>query len=60
MGNRVVSVRLIADRVRMVAEGRVIAEHVRCFSCDQLICDPWHYLPVLEKIPVRFAMGHRL
>ena len=25
--------------------------HPRVFGRDQLICDPWHYLPVLEKKP---------
>jgi transposase len=55
--NRVVSVRLTADRVRMVAEGRVIADHGRSFSRDQLIRDPWHYLPVLEKKPGALRHG---
>lgn len=47
--NKAVSVRLTADRVRMVADGQLIAEHARHFGRDQLICDPWHYLPVLQK-----------
>lgn len=47
--NAVISVRLTADCVRIVAEGQMIAEHARCFGRDQLICDPWHYLPILEK-----------
>lgn len=55
--NRVVSVRLTADCVRMVADGRVIAEHVRRFNRDQLICDPWHYLPVLVKKPGALRHG---
>ncbi|WP_170941703.1 transposase [Cellvibrio mixtus] len=37
--------------VRMVAEGAVIASHARVFGRDQLVCDPWHYLPILEKKP---------
>lgn len=48
---RAVSVRSTADRVRIVADGAVIAEHARRFGRDQLICDPWHYLPVLERNP---------
>jgi transposase len=55
--NTVVSVRITADRVRMVAEGKIIAEHKRCFSRDQLICDPWHYLPVIEKKPGALRHG---
>ena len=34
-----------------MAHGAVIAAHPRAFGRDQLICDPWHYLPVLEKKP---------
>ncbi|WP_051299839.1 IS21 family transposase [Methylobacter luteus] len=55
--NAVVSVRLTADRVRLVAEGQVIAEHIRRFGRDQLVCDPWHYLPVLEKKPGALRHG---
>ena len=55
--NSVVSVRLTADRVIMVAEGRIIAEHGRRFGRDQLICDPWHYLPILEKKPGALRHG---
>jgi transposase len=54
---RVVSVRLTAERLRVVAEGQVVAEHARRFGRDQLICDPWHYLPVLEKKPGALRHG---
>jgi hypothetical protein len=40
--NSVVSVCLTAHQVRVVADGKVVAEQPRCFSRDQLICDPWH------------------
>ena len=46
-----VSVRTTAEQVRVVAHGVVMAAHPRVFGRDQLICDPWHYLPVLEKKP---------
>lgn len=55
--NRVVSVRLTADRLRLVADGQVIAEHDRCYGRSQLLCDPWHYLPVLEKNPCSIGTG---
>jgi len=55
--NKAVSVRLTADRVRMVADGQLIAEHTRHFGRDQLICDPWHYLPVLQKKPGALRHG---
>jgi transposase len=55
--NRVVSVRVTADRVFMVADNQIIADHSRCFGRDQLICDPWHYLPVLDKKPGALRHG---
>jgi hypothetical protein len=41
----------------MVCEGQIIAEHPRHFGRDQLVCDPWHYLPVLEKKPGALRHG---
>jgi len=52
-----VSVRSTADQVRVVAQNAVIAAHPRVFGRDQLICDPWHYLPVLEKKPGALRNG---
>ncbi len=46
-----VSVRMTAGQVRVVANGEVIAAHPRVFGRDQLVCDPWHYLQVLDKKP---------
>jgi len=54
---KVVSVRLYADKVRIVAESKVIADHARRFGRDKLICDPWNYLPVLEKKPGSLCNG---
>lgn len=52
-----VSVRTTADQIRIVAQGEVIAAHARLFGRDQLICDPWHYLPVLDKKPGALRNG---
>jgi len=54
---KVVSVRITAHQIRIVAEGQTIAEHARCFFYDQLLCNPWHYLPVLEKKPGALRHG---
>jgi hypothetical protein len=51
------SVRSTAEQIRIVADGEVIAEHVQRFGSEQLICDPWHYLPVLEKKPGALRNG---
>ena len=57
VAGQAVSVRSTADQVRVVAHGEVIAAHPRVFGRDQLICDPWHYLPVLEKKPGALRNG---
>ena len=54
---RAVSVRSTATQVSVVAEGAVIAQHARRFGRDQLICDPWHYLPILERKPGALRNG---
>jgi transposase len=48
---KTVSLRAYADRLRVVAEDRLVAEHPRCFGRGRFIFDPWHYLPVLERKP---------
>ena len=52
-----VSLRAWADRIGVVADGRVVAEHARCFSRERLLLDPWHYLSVLEKKPGALRHG---
>ena len=52
-----VCVRCTADQIRVVTHGEVIAAHPRVFGRDQLICDPWHYLPVLDKKPGALRNG---
>lgn len=54
---KVVSARVAADHIDIVVEGKTIATHQRSFLRDQLICDPWHYLPVLEKKPGAIRHG---
>ena len=54
---QIVSVRMSAVLVTVVAENNVIAVHQRCFLRDQFICNPWHYLSVLEKKPGALRHG---
>ena len=54
---KVVSVRVTAGAILVVADGQPVAEHARQFGRDQLVCDPWHYLPVLEKKPGALRNG---
>jgi transposase len=54
---QVVSLRITAGQISVVADRQTIAEHPRCFSYDQMICNPWHYLSVLEKKPGALRHG---
>lgn len=54
---KVVSVRISADLIRVVAGGELVARHERQFGRNQLICEPWHYLSVLETKPGALRHG---
>lgn len=53
---RAVTVRGYVDRVVIVAGGRVVAEHARCYDRSVQVLDPVHYLTTLERRPA--ALGH--
>jgi hypothetical protein len=38
-------------------EDRIVADHPRQFRRDQIVYDPWHYLPVLLKKPGSLRNG---
>ncbi len=54
---KVVSVRVSAHQIRAVAEGVEIASHARHFGREQLVCEPWHYVPILETKPGALRHG---
>jgi transposase len=54
---KVVSVRISADMIRVVAGGELVANHERQFGRNQLICEPWHYLSILETKPGALRHG---
>ena len=45
---KVVSVRFSAHGIRVRPGGELVARHERKFGRNQLICEPWHYLSILE------------
>jgi transposase len=55
-GHRV-SVRLYPDRVVMVADVGIVAEHARAVDRDQVIYDWQHYLPLVERKPGALRNG---
>jgi hypothetical protein len=48
---RMVLVRSYAERIVVLFDDAVVADHPRQFRRDQIIYDPWHYLPVLMTKP---------
>jgi hypothetical protein len=54
---RPVEVHAYAERIVIRQEGRVVAEHPRCFGRGQTIYNPWHYLPVLARKPGALRNG---
>ena len=54
---RMVLVRSHAARIVVLLDGEVVADHSRSFKHDQIIYDPWHYLPVLLKKPGALRNG---
>jgi transposase len=54
---RMVLVRSHAERVVVLLGEEGVADHPRCFRRDQIIYDPWHYLPVLMKKPGALRNG---
>jgi transposase len=54
---KIISVKVTANRLRLVADGAIIAEHDSCFGRDKFIFNPWHYLPVLERKPGALRHG---
>ena len=53
---RVVTVKGYVDRIVVVAGGRVVAEHPRCYDRSQQVLDPVHFLATLERRPA--ALDH--
>ena len=54
---RPVEVQAYADRIVIRQDGAVVGEHVRSFGRNQVIYDPWHYVPVLARKPGALRNG---
>ena len=54
---RMVLVRCHAERIVVLLGDEVVADHPRQFRHDQIVYDPWHYLPVLMKKPGALRNG---
>ena len=54
---RMVLVRSHAERIIVLLDGEGVAEHARSFKHEQIIYNPWHYLPVLMQKPGALRNG---
>jgi transposase len=54
---RAVLVRVYAERIVVLLGDEVVADHRRSFKREQVIYDPWHYLPVLARKPGALRNG---
>ena len=54
---RPVDIHAYADRIVIRQDGRVVAEHPRCYGRAETIYDPWHYVPVLARKPGALRNG---
>ena len=54
---RGVLVRAFADRIVVLLADEIVADHPRSFKREQVIYDPWHYLPVLMRKPGTLRNG---
>jgi transposase len=48
---RPVTVKGYVDRVEVVADGRVVASHARCYARHERVLDPLHFLAILREKP---------
>ena len=48
-GHRDVWIRAYVDRVVIGCGGEVVARHARCYGREDMVFDPVHYLPLIEK-----------
>jgi transposase len=54
---RSVRVRVYAERIVVLLGEEVVADHPRSFKREQVVYDPWHYLPVLMRKPGALRNG---
>jgi hypothetical protein len=50
-------IRAYAERIVVRLDGELVADHPRRFGRDQVVYDPWHYVPVLARKPGALRNG---
>lgn len=57
LAGKTATVRASAERIKVVSNGRLVADHPRQFGRDNVVYDPWHYISVLERKPGALRNG---
>src|SRR6202047_3967529 len=57
MSDQISTITAYAGRIVIRQEGRVVAEHPRCYGRGETIYDPWHYVPILARKPGALRNG---
>ena len=50
-------VRAYADRIVIRQDGETVAEHTRSFGRGEIVYEPWHYVPILQRKPGALRNG---
>ena len=53
--DKIVEVRIYAEKIIIVFAGKIIGEHTRLFDKYKRIYNPWHYVPALEPVQNLFS-----
>ena len=56
---RMVLLRSHAERIVVLLDEAVVADHIRSFKRDQTVYEPWHYFPILLRKPGALRNGRR-
>lgn len=55
--SKLLTLRAYADRLLLIGDHQVVAEHLRQFTRDQCYFEPWHYVPILRRKPGALRNG---
>ena len=55
--NKIVTVRVYVDKIKIEMKGQIIAEHKRSYSKNEYVCNPEHYLQILKRKPGALRNG---
>jgi transposase len=57
LAGKTATIRASADRIKVVSNGVLVADHPRQFGRDNVVYNPWHYISVLKRKPGALRNG---